>query len=136
VGFPDQTIGEDVLLSHAVRGHNYGVVYDPRCEVLHQNREGWGEFFSYNRKMGRSAASYHQVMHRWWAAPFLRVPTLAFLAPVVILPSIALGLARSRWSYFFRFLVLSPMCLAGNLVWASAFRRQVLELRGGAPANP
>src|SRR5262245_61792801 len=129
VHFPDQTIGEDVLLSHALRSRNYGVVYDPRCEVLHQNREGWKEFFNYNRKMGRSSASYRHVLHRWWAAPFLRIPILAFLAPVVILPSIALGLARSRWSYFFRFLLLSPMRFAGNLVWASAFRRQVLEMQ-------
>jgi GT2 family glycosyltransferase len=135
VRFPDQTIGEDVLLSHALRSHGFGIVYDPRSEVRHHNREGWGEFFNYNRKMGRSAAGYHHVLHRWWAVPFLRVPILAFLAPVVILPSIALDLARSRWSYFFRFLLLSPMCLLGNLVWASAFRRQVLEVRAMRPKS-
>lgn len=133
VHFPDQTIAEDVLLSEAVRSHNYRVVYDPRCEVLHHNREGWGEFFNYNRKMGRAAARYHHLLRRWWAVPFLRLPMLTFLAPVVILPSIALDLARSRWSYLFRFLLLSPMCLAGNLVWASAFRRQVLEMRTEGP---
>jgi GT2 family glycosyltransferase len=127
--FPDQTLGEDVLLSNELRSRGFGVVYDPRTEVRHRNREGWGELFNYNRKMGRSAASYHQVLQRWWAVPFLRIPTLVFLAPIVILPSIALHLARSRWSYFFRFLLLSPMCLLGNLVWASAFRRQVLETR-------
>ena len=129
VPFPDQTLGEDVLHSHALRRHKFGVVYDPGSEVRHQNREGWGEFINYNRKMGRSAAMYHHVLQRKWAEPFLRVPALAFLAPLVILPSIALDLARSRWSYFFRFLLLSPMCLLGNLVWANAFRRQVLEMR-------
>ena len=61
--------------------------------------EGWQEFFNYNHKMGRASASYHHVLHRWWAAPFLRFPMLTFLAPIVILPSIALSLARSRWSY-------------------------------------
>jgi GT2 family glycosyltransferase len=136
VSFPDQTIGEDVLFSHELRRNGFGVVYDPRIEVRHQNREGWGEFFNYNRKMGRSAASYHEVLQRWWIAPFLRVPSLAFLAPVVILPSIALDLARSRWSYFFRFLLLSPMCLLGNLVWAGAFRRQVLETRAQGAGRP
>jgi GT2 family glycosyltransferase len=129
VRFPDQTLGEDVLLSHELRRNGFSVVYDPRIEVRHQNREGWGEFFDYNRKMGRSAAGYHLVLRRWWAAPFLRVPALAFLAPVVILPSIGFDLARSRWSYFFRFLLLLPMCLLGNLVWAGAFRQQVLETR-------
>ena len=135
VRFPDQTLGEDVLHSHALRSHNLGVVYDPRSEVRHHNREGWGEFFNYNRKMGRSAASYHHVLQRRWTVPFLRVPMLAFLAPLVILPSIALGLARSRWSYFFRFLLLSPMCLLGNLVWASAFRRTVLDIRAKRPQH-
>jgi GT2 family glycosyltransferase len=135
VHFPDQTIGEDVLLSHELRSNGFGVVYDPRSEVRHHNREGWGEFFNYNRKMGRSSAAYHQVLQRWWAVPFLRIPALAFLAPVVILPSIALDLARSRWSYFFRFVLLSPMCLLGNLVWASAFRRQVLETRAQLRIN-
>jgi cellulose synthase/poly-beta-1,6-N-acetylglucosamine synthase-like glycosyltransferase len=136
VGFPDQTLGEDVLLSHVVRSRNLGVVYDPGIEVLHQNREGWGEFINYNRKMGRSAANYHRVLRRWWVRPFLRMPILAFVAPIVILPSVAFSLARSRWSYLMRFLLLSPMCLVGNLVWASAFRRQVLDMRAAAPDPP
>ncbi|MEQ1575222.1 MAG: glycosyltransferase [Vicinamibacterales bacterium] len=136
VHFPDQTLGEDVLFSHELRNHGFGVVYDPRIEVRHRNREGWGEFFKYNRKMGRSAASYHEVLQLWWIAPFLRAPILAFLAPAVILPTIAVDLARARWSYFFRFLLLSPMCLLGNLVWAGAFRRQVLEMRGYVTPRP
>jgi hypothetical protein len=77
--------------------------------------------------MGRAAAHYHQVLRRWWMAPFLRVPALAFLAPAVILPSVAFGLLRSRWTYLARFLLLLPLCLLGNLVWAAAFRREVLE---------
>lgn len=133
--FPDQTLGEDVLLSHELRGNGFSVVYDPRIEVRHYNRAGWGEFFNYNRKMGRAAASYHQVLQPWWVTPFFRFPILVFLAPAVILPSIALELARSRRSYFFRFLLLSPMCLLGNLTWAAAFRRQVLEMRASATAH-
>jgi GT2 family glycosyltransferase len=133
VRFPDQTLGEDVLYSHELRRHGFGIVYDPRIEVRHQNREGWGEFVNYNYKMGRSAATYHQALQRWWVAPFLRAPILVFLAPLVILPRIAFALAHSRWSYFFRFLLLSPMCLLGNLVWASAFRHQVIETRSKPP---
>jgi GT2 family glycosyltransferase len=135
-GFPDQTLGEDVLLSHKLRGYGFGVVYDPRIEVRHYNREGWGEFFDYNRKMGRSAARYHQVLQRWWVTPFFRYPILVFLSPTVILPSIALALARSRRSSFFGFLLLSPMCLLGNLIWANAFRRHVLDARTSVAAHP
>jgi GT2 family glycosyltransferase len=129
VSFPDQTLGEDVLFSERIRQAGFGIVYDPDVEVEHHNREGWREFFSYNGKMGRSAAAYHLVLQRRWARPFLRVPALTFLAPAAILPSIGVRLARSRWSYLFRFLALTPMCLAGNLVWARAFRREVLDSR-------
>ncbi len=127
--FPDQTLGEDVLFSHALQANGFGVIYDPAVEVLHQNRHTWKEFFNYNRKMGRSAAEYHAVLRHWWIAPFFSAPLLAFLAPFIILPSIAVGLARARWSYLIRFLFVSPMCLAGNLVWANAFRQQVLRIR-------
>ena len=129
VRFPDRTLGEDVLFSNALRRHGFGVVYDPRIEVRHQNREGWKEFLDYNRKMGCASASYHDELRWWWSWPFLRLPALAFAAPAIILPRIAFNLVRSRWSYLFRFLRLLPMCLVGNLIWAGAFRRQVLAAR-------
>ena len=129
LSFPDQTLGEDVLFSESIRRHGFDVIYDPSVEVQHQNRTGWPEFFHYNRKMGRSAANYHQVLRRWWIVPFLHLPILTFLSPVIILPRIAFDLARSRWSYVVRFLMLWPMCLLGNLVWARAFRRKILDDR-------
>lgn len=129
VSFPDQTLGEDVLFSERIRKAGFGIVYDANVEVKHHNRQGWSEFFSYNDKMGRSAAAYHMELKRNWTRPFLRVPALVFFAPLVILPSIGFRLARSRWSYLARFVALTPMCLAGNLIWASAFRREVLDAR-------
>ena len=129
VSFPDLTLGEDVIFSYALQKAGFGVVYDPRVEVRHHNREGWGQFFEYNRKMGSSAAVYHGVVQRWWARPFFEAPLLAYFAPAAVLPSIAIDLLRSRPAYFLRFLLVLPMCLAGNLVWAHAFRRQVLDAR-------
>ena len=38
VCFPDQTLGEDMLFSHALRTHGFEIVYDPSIEVRHQNR--------------------------------------------------------------------------------------------------
>jgi GT2 family glycosyltransferase len=125
VQFPDQTLAEDVLFCHDLRSHGFELVYDPQIEVRHHNRAGWGEFFAYNREMGRASANYHQLLRLWWAVPFLRLPVLVYGAPAIILPKIALRLARSRWSYFFRFVMLLPMCLLGNLVWADGFRQQV-----------
>jgi hypothetical protein len=34
----------------------------PGVEIRHHNRTGWGEFFNYNRKMGKSAAAYHNSL--------------------------------------------------------------------------
>ena len=129
VQVPDRTLGEDVVFSHSIRADGWDVVYDPRVEVLHRNRRGWGEFFRYNRAMGRAAARYHAEIGPAWAAPFLKWPMLIYAAPVVILPTVAWRLACSRWSYLAMFCLLSPMCLLGNLVWAHAFRLQVLQDR-------
>ncbi len=127
--FPDKTLGEDILFSNQLRDRGFHTVYDPRVEVLHQNREGWTEFFDYNDKMGRASASYHFVLKLWWAIPVLRWPSLAFSAPIAVLPSIAWDLVQSRRSYLLRFILLGPMCLLGNLVWANGFRQQVREMR-------
>ena len=130
-GFPDQTLGEDVLLSHQMRQHGFDLVYDPRVEVLHRNREGREQFFQYNAKMGAAAAADQLIMKRPIAWPFLRFPILAFLIPAVVLPAIFVRLLRcsKRRTYLSTFLWLLPLCLAGNLVWAAAFRRQVLASR-------
>jgi len=125
IRFPDQTLGEDVIFSRQLRQIGYAAIYDPRVEVRHHNREGWSEFLNYNRKMGRASADYHDALKYRWIAPFFAAPFLAFLSPLVILPLVGFDLLRSRWSYFFRFLMLLPICLVGNLVWANAFRRQV-----------
>jgi GT2 family glycosyltransferase len=134
VRFPDGTLGEDILFSSQLHARGFHTVYDSRIEVLHQNREGWQEFFSYNDKMGRAAARYHSVLKLWWAMPVLRFSSLAFGAPLAVLPSIARDLLRSRRSYLLRFVLLAPACLLGNLVWANGFRRQLRAMRGGAAA--
>lgn len=128
-GFPDQTLGEDVLLSHQMRPQGFDLVYDPRVEVLHRNREGSKEFFGYNAKMGAASAADQLIMKRTRSRLFLRFPALAFLTPVIVLPLIFVRLLRSNRSYLPTFLLILPLCLAGNLVWAAAFRRGVLASR-------
>ena len=129
--FPDQTLGEDVLLSHQMRQQGFELVYDPRVEVLHRNREGREQFFLYNTKMGTASAADQLILKRPRSWFFLRFPILAFLTPAVILPVIFVRLLRcsKRRTYLPTFLRLLPLCLAGNLVWAAAFRREVLASR-------
>ena len=130
--FPDQTLGEDVLLSHQLRQRGVELVYDPRVEVLHRNREGRREFFRYNAKMGAASAADQLILKRHRSRLFLRFPALAFLTPAIVLPLIFVRLLRcsKRRTYLPNFLRLLPLCLAGNMVWATAFRREVLASRG------
>ena len=130
-GFPDQTLGEDVLLSHQMRQQGFELLYDPRVEVLHRNREGREQFFHYNTKMGTASAADQLIMKRPRSRLFLRFPILAFLTPAVVLPVIFVRLlrCRKRRTYLPTFLRLLPLCLAGNMVWAAAFRREVLASR-------
>jgi GT2 family glycosyltransferase len=135
IRFPDQTLGEDVLFAERLRSAGFHTIYDARIAVLHQNREGWREFFRYNHKMGRAAADYQAVRNRWWARPFLRQPFLAYAAPLAILPAIALYLLRSRLSYLVRFVMLAPICFLGNLAWADGFRQHQLGQRAGSTSQ-
>jgi glycosyltransferase involved in cell wall biosynthesis len=122
--FYDQTLGEDVMFCHALQEAGLDIAYKPQIQVLHWNREGWGEFFQHNQRMGKSAASIQKICgdrkHRW----ITKFPCLIFLSPLVILPKIAMGLVgQSR--YLCRFLWVSPMCLLGNWYWALAYYREV-----------
>jgi glycosyltransferase involved in cell wall biosynthesis len=128
-GFPDQTLGEDVLLSHQMRQRGLDLVYDPRVEVLHRNREGRQEFFRYNTKMGAASAACQLVVRHPRSWLFLSWPALAFLTPLIVLPLIFVRLLRSTRPYLPTFLRILPLCVAGNLVWAAAFRREVLASR-------
>jgi len=122
--FPDQTIGEDVLFGRELQQRGFHTLYDATIEVLHQNKEGWRIFFAYNHRMGRASANYQLALGRRSGAIALRYPALAFAAPLVILPSIARRLLGSHRSYFRRFSVVAPMCVVGNLCWATGFWTQ------------
>lgn len=132
LAFPDQTLGEDLLLSEAVRQQGLAVIYDPTIAVRHYNREGWAEFRRYARAMGRAAAHdqrqigghRYQLIERW--------PMLSFGVPLVILPLIGWRLLNAPPTYLLRFLLLLPCCLLGQLLWAWEFRAAVLVNRGAA----
>lgn len=125
--FPDQTLGEDRLLTEAVRQGGYAVVYDPTTAVGHQNRQGWHEFARYCRAMGRAAA--HDQQHlggtaiRW----IQRFPPLIFGAPLLVLPLIGWRLLQAPPAYLLRYLMLLPCCLVGQVLWAKQFRATLKE---------
>lgn len=124
IEFPNRTLAEDVLFSHAIRESGLDVVYDPTICVSHWNREGWREFINYNGRMGRASAQYHRQLQPSSGKLVLRFPALIFVAPLVILPSIAMNLLGA-WGYLARFLALAPACLIGNWFWCLEFYREL-----------
>lgn len=130
--FPDQTLGEDLLLCHAVKELGYSVLYDPTIAVCHQNRSGWKEFGRYCRAMGCAAATDQRLVADWRFALLERWPWLIYGIPLLILPLIGLRLLASPPGYLARFLLLIPCCLWGQLIWAASFHHSLVESRAQA----
>jgi GT2 family glycosyltransferase len=127
VKFPDQTLGEDRLLSEAVRRQGWAVVYDASLPVWHHNRRGWAEFRRYCRAMGRAAANDQQELGgraiRW----IQHWPPLVYGVPLVVLPLIGWRLLGAPRSYLLRYLVFLPCCLVGQYLWAKEFHTVLSE---------
>lgn len=133
VTFPDRTLAEDVIFTDRVRKAGFHVAYDPEITVLHHNRVGWGEFVSYAWKMGGAAADYHAELKLRWMQPIMRWPILIFPAALTVTPWTMQRLLRGPWSYTALFLIVAPACVLGNLVWATAFWRRLVEKRSYGP---
>jgi len=127
ISFPDQTLGEDLLITHAVRSLGVSVVYDPSICVLHHNRQGWREFRRYCRAMGRAAAVDQQRLGGRWFRLIAQRPLLVFAIPLVVLPMIGWRLRQAPPFFLPRYLSLLPCCLFGQLLWAKAFRAALLS---------
>lgn len=124
--FPDQTLGEDVLFSAAIRRTGRRLLYAPAVSVGHWNRSGWKEFFRYNRLMGIAAANYHWELGTRSVQVLRRLPALVLLSPPANLLHILCRVIATRSWLLGPYLLLLPACLLGNLWWAMAFHRQLL----------
>lgn len=135
VRFPDQTLGEDLLLSEEVRRMGLAVRYDPQITVRHHNREGWSEFVRYCRAMGMAAAVDQSQLGGKAVAILRRMPLLSFGIPLIMLPRIAIRLQGAPPGYLIRFLLLLPCCAFGQWVWAGSFRKGLIQARASNRAE-
>jgi len=121
VKFNEQTLGEDVLFSDAIVRSGQRLVYAPSVSVSHWNRSGLGEFFQYNWKMGVAAADYQNQQQLAHIRPFLKYPFLVLFTPPFNCVVISWKLLRVKSLYLPLFILLLPLCLVGNTVWAISF---------------
>jgi GT2 family glycosyltransferase len=136
VSFPDQTLGEDRLLSEAVRRQGWDVIYDASLPVWHHNRRGWAEFRRYCRAMGRAAAHDQQQLGGWPIRWMQRWPPLVYGVPLVMLPLIGWRLLGAPRSYLLHYLALLPCCLVGQLLWAREFQSVLSDQRATTKSKP
>lgn len=127
--FPDQTLGEDLLATEAIRHNGFRVLYDPSLTVRHHNRTGWGECLRYCRLMGRMAALSQARLGGRGIRVLRRMPALSMGIPLLILPWIAWRLRRAPPGYLPAFVALLPCCLVGHVLWANAFRAALHQQR-------
>jgi len=125
--FPDQTLGEDLLISENLRRRGYAVRYDPTITVRHRNRKGWGECMRYCRAMGVAAAADQIRLGGRAIAVLRRLPILSFGIPMVVLPKIGWRLLGAPHGFLRRFLMLLPCCAWGQILWAASFRRALIQ---------
>jgi GT2 family glycosyltransferase len=128
-GFPDRTLGEDLIASERIRRSGWTVCYDPNLTVRHHNRQGWLEFLRYCREMGAAAAESRTLLGGRAIELLHRMPALAFGIPFMILPRIAWRLISAPPGYLPMFVVLLPCCIVGQYVWANTFRRALRQAR-------
>jgi cellulose synthase/poly-beta-1,6-N-acetylglucosamine synthase-like glycosyltransferase len=126
-GFPDRTLGEDLVASERIRRRGWTVRYDPNLTVRHHNRQGWLEFLRYCREMGAAAAESQTQLGGHAIELLHRVPALAFGIPFVILPRIAWRLISAPPGYLPMFVALLPCCIVGHLMWANTFRKALRQ---------
>lgn len=128
VQFPDQTLGEDLLLTVSLRDMGLEVVYDPSISVSHHNRRGWAEFFRYTRAMGRAAAKDQRRIGGWQINLLERWPLLCHGIPFLIIPLIGWRLSSAPRPYFMRYMLLWPACLIGQMFWVHEFKTTLIHL--------
>jgi glycosyltransferase involved in cell wall biosynthesis len=133
LSFPDQTLGEDLLLSQNVRALGLSIIYDSSITVFHHNRSGWGEFQRYCKAMGKASAQDQRMIADWRFQLLESWPFLSYTLPWIILPLIGWRLLSSPPGYMARFLLLFPFCLWGQFTWATTFRHTLIQTRTKKP---
>ena len=119
--YSDDSLGEDMVFSWRTSSKG-SLMFVPRAEIRHLNRIGSRHFWKYQRKIGRASVTYRSLVSPGAIRIFHFAPIASLLLPFVIIPWIAgFTLVRARFRDFLSFLLLSPLCLAGNLVWAWGF---------------
>ncbi len=120
--YSDISLGDDFLMSHQLKIQGARLVMIPDVAITHLNRTGFRRVFDYQVKIGAAASQYRAVTDRPLIARLERVPYLALLAPLVILPWVgAHVLVKLGFKEFLKYLVYSPVCLVMSMAWTSGF---------------
>jgi glycosyltransferase involved in cell wall biosynthesis len=123
----DMWLAEDILFNWKLYKAGKRILFDPAIEVVHINRTGWREVFSYQVNLGRLSA----IARARGGLPgcfFLKHPGFIVLLPFA-------RLLRALWWFISRdrkllpiFLLVWPMYLAAAVFWSYGFLRGAIKV--------
>jgi len=116
--YANLSVGEDMKFSANLAREGRKLLFVPRASVVHLNRRGFRTVFGYQRKLGNGAYVYRSQESPGAVRVLESLPLLVFLIPFAMMPWIGITLLRRRLTDFLRFVLILPVCLAANLVWA------------------
>lgn len=113
-------LAEDILLHWQMYQAGERILFDPAIEVLHLNKTGWRQVFSYQIDLGMLSA----VARRRGGLPgrvLLKYPPLVLLMPFVRTWKALIWFARHDKKMFLIFLLVWPIYLVGATFWSFGF---------------
>lgn len=119
----DLLAGEDTLFCYAAC-RDYRLLFEPRLEVKHSNRETWKEFILHHRNFGKHSA-YVRKHADIPGKGLVQNPFLALLAPVIRTGRIGWRMIRYNWRFLPAFVLSSPLVLLGTVAWSYGFMKEV-----------
>jgi len=118
--FPDIRASEDVLLCLKI-GTLSHVWFVPQARCFHVFRESLGSYFNNQRILGRYIIVYRRnLYHKWYYKgfwPLLLLPGFLFIK----ITRIKWRIFKAGWTHYWKFVISSPLFLAGFWHWAIGF---------------
>lgn len=117
----DLLAGEDTLFCYAAK--NYGLLFEPKLQVSHFNRESLENFIGHHHNFGKHSA-YVRKHANLSGKKMVQNPLLVLLAPAVRAGRISWRMIRYNWSFLPLFLLSSPFLFVGVIAWSSGFIKE------------
>lgn len=128
--YSDVSLGDDFLMSYRLKSQGAHLMMVSSVAVSHLNRTGFKLVFDYQRKIGMAATQYRAISNPSFISGLSRVPFVALLAPVVIVPWVGSHvLFKLGFAKFLQYLLYSPVSVVMSCAWTAGFIKGLRQYR-------